>query len=90
MRYGRALPIGKFLAYSSIPIAVLCVVLMGKGVSALQEAGWLPVNPLAGFLRVEVLGLCPTVQGIAAQAAMAALLLIGFWHNQRSTRGRPG
>lgn len=90
MRYGRALPIGNFLAYSSILIAVLCVVLMGKGVSALQEAGWLPVNPLGGFLRVEVLGLCPTVQGIAAQAAMAALLLIRVWHNQRSTRGRPG
>jgi high-affinity iron transporter len=89
MRYGRALPIGKFLAYSSILIAVLCVVLMGKGVSALQEAGWLPVNPLAGFLRVEVLGLYPTVQGIAAQAAMAALLVIGFWYNRhRVSDGR--
>jgi high-affinity iron transporter len=83
MRYGRALPVGKFLAYSSALIAVLCVVLIGKSVSALQEAGWLPVNPLAGFIRVEMLGLYPTVQGIAAQVAMGALLLIGFWNNQR-------
>jgi high-affinity iron transporter len=90
MRYGRALPVGRFLAYSSILIAVLCVVLMGKGVSALQEAGWLPVDPLAGFLRVEILGLYPTVEGIVAQVAMAALLLIGFWHNQHATRGRLG
>lgn len=83
MRYGRALPVGKFLAYSSALIAVLCVVLIGKSVSALQEAGWLPVNPLAGFIRVEMLGLYPTVQGLAAQVVVAALLLIGFWNNQR-------
>jgi len=50
----------------------------------------LPVSPLAGFVRVEVLGLYPTVQGIAAQLAMAALLLIGYWNNQRraSANGR--
>lgn len=83
MRYGRVLPVGKFFAYSSALLAVLCVVLIGKGVSALQEAGLLPVSPIAGFVRVEVLGLYPTAQGIAAQVAMAALLLIGFWYNQR-------
>ena len=83
LRYGRALPVGKFLAYSSVMIAVLCVVLMGKGVSALQEAGWLPVNQLAGVVRIEVLGVYPTIQGIAAQVATAALLLIGFRYNQR-------
>ena len=81
--YGRALPIGKFFAYSSGLLAVLCVVLIGKGVSALQEAGWLPISPLAGFVRVEVLGLYPTVEGLSAQVAMAAFLLIGFWNNQR-------
>jgi high-affinity iron transporter len=88
MRYGRALPIGRFFVYSSALIAVLCVILVGKGVSALQEAGWLPVSSLAGFIRVEALGLYPNIQTIAAQAATAALLLIGFWHNQRLSTGR--
>lgn len=83
MRYGRTLPVGKFFAYSSALIAVLCVVLAGKGVSALQEAGWLPISPLAGLIRIDVLGLYPTIQTIAAQIAMAALLLIGFWNNRR-------
>ncbi|SKA28765.1 high-affinity iron transporter [Enhydrobacter aerosaccus] len=83
MRYGRALPVGKFFAYSSALLAVLCVVLVGKGVSALQEAGWLPMSPLPGVIRVAILGLYPTVQGVSAQVAMAALLLIGFWNNQR-------
>jgi len=83
MRNSRTLPIGKFFAYSSALLAVLCVVLIGKGVSALQEAGWLPISPLVGFVRLEALGVYPTVQGILAQVAMAALLAIGFWRNQR-------
>ncbi|WP_254784692.1 cytochrome c/FTR1 family iron permease [Sphingomonas sp. OK281] len=82
MRYSRTLPLGKFFAYSSALMALLAVVLIGKGVSALQEAGWLPVNPVAGFPRVEILGLYPTTEGIAAQLVMAALLAIGFGRNR--------
>jgi len=82
MRYSRTLPIGKFFTYSSALMALLAVVLIGKGVSALQEAGWLPVNPVAGFPRVEILGLYPTTEGIAAQLVMAALLGIGFGRNR--------
>jgi high-affinity iron transporter len=83
MRYGRALPVGKFFAYSSALLAVLCVVLVGKGVSALQEAGWMPMTPLPGYVRLEILGIYPTVQGVSAQVVTAAMLLIGIWNNQR-------
>src|SRR5690606_7557617 len=65
MRYSRRLPIGQFFRYSSLLIAVLAVVLMGKAVSALQEAGYLPITWIDGAPRVELLGLYPTVQGIA-------------------------
>lgn len=83
MRYGRALPVGKFFAYSSALLAVICVVLVGKGVSALQEAGWMPISPISSFIRVEFFGIYPTVQSILAQVAIAAILLAGFWHNRR-------
>jgi len=83
MRYGRALPVGKFFAYSSLLLAVICVVLVGKGVSALQEAGWMPISPISSFIRVEVLGIYPTAQSILAQAAIAVILLVGFRHNRR-------
>lgn len=85
MRYSRMLPIGKFFAYSSALMALLAVVLIGKGVSALQEAGYLPVNPLDGFPRIEILGLYPTTEGVAAQAVMIALLAFGFGLNRRTT-----
>ncbi|WP_339348701.1 FTR1 family protein [uncultured Sphingomonas sp.] len=84
MRYSRTLPIGKFFAYSSALMALLAVVLIGKGVSALQEAGYLPVNPLGEFPRIEILGLYPTTEGIAAQAVMIALLALGFGFNRRA------
>ncbi len=85
MRYSSTLPIGKFFAYSSVLIAVLAIVLIGKGVAALQEAGYLPIHPLAGFPRIATLGLFPTREGIIAPMAMILLLLIGFGYNNRKT-----
>jgi hypothetical protein len=37
LRYSRRLPIGKFFNYSSWLMAVLTVVLAGKGIAALQR-----------------------------------------------------
>lgn len=88
MRYSRSLPIAKFFAFSSMLLAVLCVVLVGKGIAALQEAGWIPIDQLAGVIRVDFLGLYPTMQGVSAQVVMAALLAIGFWQNQRRASAR--
>jgi high-affinity iron transporter len=81
MRYSKQLPIGKFFAYSALLIAVLAVVLIGKGVSALQEAGYLPIALLSGFPRIEILGVYPTREGVIAQILMAVLLFIGFRAN---------
>lgn len=90
MRYSRSLPIGKFFAYSSALIAVLAVVLIGKGVSALQEAGYLAIYPLAGVPQIELLGLFPTTEGVLAQIVMIVLLAIGFSYNSRVARsGKP-
>ena len=82
-RFSRKLPIGKFFAYSSALIAVLAVVLAGKGVAALQEAGLVGVTPVGWAPRIDMLGLHPTVQGVAAQAATLAILLAGFSRNRR-------
>ena len=45
LKFSQRLPIGKFFAYSSALVAVLAVVLAGKGVAALQEAGLIGVTP---------------------------------------------
>ena len=85
-RFSARLPIGKFFAYSSALIAVLAVVLAGKGIAAIQEAGLLGVTPLGGAPRIEFLGIYPTLEGLAAQLAALAALLLGFAWNRRESR----
>jgi high-affinity iron transporter len=81
-RFSRRLPIAKFFSYSSALIAVLAVVLAGKGVAALQEAGLIGVTPLDSAPRIELLGLYPTLEGLLAQLATLAVLLAGFSRNR--------
>ncbi|MES2002619.1 MAG: cytochrome c/FTR1 family iron permease [Pseudomonadota bacterium] len=82
LSYSRKLPVTLFFKYSAILIAVLAVVLSGKGVGALQEAGIVPVTLLAGFPRITILGLFPTAEAIGAQLLALAAVILGF----RSTR----
>lgn len=78
LRLSKTLPITQFFRYSAILIAVLAVVLAGKGIGALQEAGIVPVNPLAGVPRITMLGLFPTVEAVGAQLLTLAAVLLGF------------
>ncbi|OZB63356.1 MAG: iron permease [Lysobacterales bacterium 14-68-21] len=80
LRTSRRLPIGQFFSASSALIAVLAVVLTGKGVGALQEAGWVPVT-VAPMPHIELLGLYPTWQSLLAQLAVVAVLAVGFVFN---------
>ncbi|WGS21077.1 MULTISPECIES: cytochrome c/FTR1 family iron permease [unclassified Bradyrhizobium] len=83
LRYSRRLPIGKFFTYSSWLMAVLTVVLAGKGIAALQEAGIVSIVPLRSVPRISLVGLFPTTQTVAAQVLMIAALAIGFALNRR-------
>lgn len=83
LRYSRKLPIAQFFAISSMLISVLAVVLAGKGIAALQEAGWLPVSVI-GFPRIALLGIYPTLQGILAQLLIVAVVAMGVWYNRRA------
>jgi high-affinity iron transporter len=86
LRFSRRLPIDKFFSYSSALVAVLAVVLAGKGVAALQEAGLIAIYPLDAFPRISILGLFPTLQGVTTQILTLAVLVAGFVWNRRSAR----
>ncbi len=85
LRLGMKIPIGTFFNVSSILIAVLAVVLVGKGVAALQEAGWIGEHLLSGP-RIDLLGIYPTWQTLIAQLVVAIIAFAGFWWNARSAR----
>ncbi len=88
LRTSRRLPIATFFSASSLLIAVLAVVLTGKGVAALQEAGWISVT-VAPLPSIGLIGLSPSWQVLLAQVAMLVLLLAGFAWNRRGARLSP-
>jgi high-affinity iron transporter len=85
LRTSRRLPMGTFFSASSAVIAILAVVLTGKGIAALQEAGVIGVNTVS-VPRIELLGLYPTRQSLLAQLAVVIVLALGFGLNAARAR----
>jgi high-affinity iron transporter len=81
LRSSARMPIGKFFSFTSGFVAVLAVILMGKGVAALQEAGWIGVTPI-NFPRIDMLGVLPTAETLGTQAIILAILVAGFGFNR--------
>jgi high-affinity iron transporter len=86
LKFSARLPIGKFFSWSSMLVAVLAVVLTGKGVAALQEAGWIGAHAI-NTPRIEILGVFPSAQALGAQLVVAAIIVLGFAMNARAARG---
>jgi high-affinity iron transporter len=84
LRFSRKLPITEFFKYSAILIAVLAVVLAGKGVGALQEAGLIGVSPIGEVPRLTVIGLFPTLEAVGSQLVTLVAVLFGFRRAGRS------
>lgn len=85
LRTSARMPIGKFFSITSVLVAALAVILIGKGVAGLQEAGWVGVHPIL-TPRIEILGLYPTLETTVAQAVVLALAIAGFALNGRNGR----
>ncbi|MBZ6379050.1 iron permease [Pacificimonas flava] len=88
LRYSRKLPITQFFRYSAILIAILAVILAGKGVGAFQEAGVLSATFIAGLPRLAELGFFPTVETMGAQLLTLLALIAGF-RASRATSNPP-
>ncbi|RQP21856.1 cytochrome c/FTR1 family iron permease [Piscinibacter terrae] len=85
LRTSARMPIGKFFSASSLLVAVLAVVLAGKGVAGLQEAGWLSANPIP-WPHVQVLGMYPSAETAIAQIVVLLIAVGGFSLNALQSR----
>jgi high-affinity iron transporter len=83
LRWSVRLPLGPFFKGSALLLAFLAVVFTGQGIAALQEASWIGVHPL-GSLRIPMLGVFPTIQTLAGQVAVAAVIVLGLWWTRRA------
>lgn len=88
LRVGSRLPVGPALTVASILLSLMAVVFAGKGVHALQEAGYLGVTafPLA---RVAWLGVFPTLQTTVAQLLLVLALAVSAVIPRLARGGEP-
>ncbi|MGH7403380.1 MAG: FTR1 family iron permease, partial [Candidatus Rokuibacteriota bacterium] len=82
LKVGLWLPLGWFFGVGSILMALLAVVLAGKGIAALQEAGALPIEPL-DLPSIPSLGVYPTWQGVLTQLALVLVILAALAYSRR-------
>jgi high-affinity iron transporter len=85
LRIGARLKPAPFMLASSIFLALLSLVLVGKGIRALQEAGVIAISTLEAW-ELPTLGVHATRQGLLAQGLLLVLLCASAlwpWLNAR-------
>jgi high-affinity iron transporter len=78
------LPLGLFFGATSLLLALLAVVFVGKGIAALQEAGTLPVDPV-NMPSIPALGLYPNLQGLVLQMLVVVVIASVFIYTRYRT-----
>jgi high-affinity iron transporter len=84
LRFSKKMPVRELFKVSSILTSVLALILAGKAVHSLQEAGLLNATLTPWNLRFDTFGFFPTWQTICAQLATFALALLLINQNARS------
>jgi high-affinity iron transporter len=86
-RVGYRLPMKLLFNASTALLFAMAVVLLGKGIHALQEVGAVPVRPIPMF-TMELLGVYPDAYSFLSQLALA-LAPIAWMLFRRTRRGEP-
>lgn len=77
---GRRLNPRPVMVVSGVLLTALAISLVGQGVRALQEGGYVALTPLAAAGNgLPTLGLYPTIEGLATQLIVLALVLLPLW-----------
>ncbi|MCG2460989.1 FTR1 family protein [Flavobacteriaceae bacterium F89] len=86
VRFSKKIPVRQLFRYSSWVITLLAVILIGKGIHAIQEAGWLSVTGFSFFPRIDWLGIYPTTETLLAQVLLLCLLLLLYHFSNSKNR----
>lgn len=77
-RFSMRLPLRQFFSVSGLLMFVLALIFAGKGIAALQEAGYIMVTPV-NMPRIDLLGIYPNLQGLLLQGGLLLLALF-LWY----------
>ena len=77
---GRRLNPRPVMVASGILLTALALGLVGQGVRALQEGGYVPLTPIGNAGGgLPTLGLFPTIEGLGTQLVVLLLVLLPLW-----------
>lgn len=79
IRYSQKIPVKQLFNISAGIMGVLSVILVGKGIHSLQEAGLVGVKSIGFDLRIDLLGIFPSVQTVVAQVIIGGVLYL-IWN----------
>jgi high-affinity iron transporter len=86
------LPYRRMLVATGVLLGFVLLVMVGESVQELQLAGWVPTTSIGiafpGFVQLWF-ATFPTVEGLAAQAFAAALVIGSYFVAERVRRPRP-
>lgn len=87
LRYSKRIPITELFKYSAIVISFLAVVLIGKGIHSIQEAGSVSISIIPIDFKLGLLGIYPTWESVLAQLGVLILILV-LWNvgNRHNTK----
>ncbi|MDQ3262739.1 MAG: FTR1 family protein [Myxococcota bacterium] len=87
-RVGYVLPMKTLFNVSTGVLVVTAIILLGKGLRALQEVGTLPLRPIR-FVTIDLLGIFPDLVTLLPQALLSLVPLI-YLRVQRRRSQRDG
>jgi high-affinity iron transporter len=73
------IPLGSFFTATSVLLYAMAVIFVGQGISSFQESGVMHATFVDHVLTIQVLGIFPTVQTLAAQGAMLGLAALAMF-----------
>lgn len=87
LKTSKKIPIRQLFLWSSWIIVLLAIVLIGKGVHALQESGWIAATNISQIFHAEWLGIYPTLESVLAQVGLLVFILITYYlHNRKAAK----
>jgi len=83
VRFSTRLPLRTIFGITSVLMMALSVILVGKGLHALQEAGMLTATGAPFDFRIDILGLYPNAETLLAQA-ITVMVSVVLWFRARA------
>lgn len=84
VKESKKIPLQKLFQVCSWTMTILAIILIGKGIHSLQEAGIVGINSISIPIRVDLLGIYPSIQTLAAQLALVILFTFLYYKDRQT------